>query len=638
MNKKKIAVFATGWSPEIIESYINGMIDGFKKDNVDLYLFLNYALTTSKDYIITGELNIYNLPDLNDFDGAVIIGNGLDFSGLFEEITLRCKNANIPAVCTGRKPENGAYFVGSDNRVGARELYEHIVNDHNCTDVVFIAGSADNPDSNTRLNVLRECLEAKGYSLPDSRICYTDWLPGEAAEYVSNWHLSGRKMPQAFICANDTLAMPVCDVLRNSGYKVPDDLIVTGYDYEFFCRIYDPAITSVNQCFDKIGMESASLLLDLIAGIKRPRRMLVPSRFVKSESCGCFMESDANDDRRVACKAFFHNNMKQSMFTSQLAMMETTLMEGKSVEEFGRNFAEYMKNHSNRYEGNTFHLLLEPSYAQSIIDPNTVFNTTKYSDILNVVVTMDNGHISYNETMEKNKLVPFISDEIKENRFFVFLPIHEREKNYGYIVFGDDVSKISDYNYLNSYILRISTILEMYRQRLSMNFMNVKLMEYSATDALTHVKNRAAYEEMEKKLTNEIMKDIDYQFGIMMFDINNLKKINDELGHEYGDQYIVGSCMLICNIYKCSPVYRIGGDEFVCVLTGTDYERRDDLMLELQRSMKELQIKDIPFHEKYSVACGMAVYNPDVDSSVSDVFNRADDAMYENKVAMKACR
>ncbi|MCR5308017.1 MAG: GGDEF domain-containing protein [bacterium] len=152
-------------------------------------------------------------------------------------------------------------------------------------------------------------------------------------------------------------------------------------------------------------------------------------------------------------------------------------------------------------------------------------------------------------------------------------------------------------------------------------------------DALTHVKNKTAYEEKKEEIEKQI-KNGNATFGIVMADINSLKIINDKYGHGKGDEYIIGACMLISKIYKHSPVYRIGGDEFVVVLQGEDYENRDELIEkakeELNKAMND-ETKD-PWN-RYSAAIGMSIFEKDDDFDT--VFRRADKKMYENKAKIK---
>ena len=96
-------------------------------------------------------------------------------------------------------------------------------------------------------------------------------------------------------------------------------------------------------------------------------------------------------------------------------------------------------------------------------------------------------------------------------------------------------------------------------------------------DALTRVKNKAAYDEKTDSLSWDIM-NLAARFGIVMVDLNFLKVINDKYGHDKGNEYIVGSCRVVCDTYVHSPVYRIGGDEFLVVLEGQDYDNREELL------------------------------------------------------------
>ncbi|MBQ7706365.1 MAG: sensor domain-containing diguanylate cyclase [Lachnospiraceae bacterium] len=153
-------------------------------------------------------------------------------------------------------------------------------------------------------------------------------------------------------------------------------------------------------------------------------------------------------------------------------------------------------------------------------------------------------------------------------------------------------------------------------------------------DALTGVGSKTAYTKKIDKL-NKMIKEEDAEFAFVMVDINNLKNINDDHGHKSGDLYIKGCCHMICEAFKRSPVYRIGGDEFVVILIGSDYENRkelcDNLMTAYEASYN--QKKTEPWL-RYSAAVGMAERIAE-DMTAEPVFRRADKAMYENKAKIK---
>ena len=151
-------------------------------------------------------------------------------------------------------------------------------------------------------------------------------------------------------------------------------------------------------------------------------------------------------------------------------------------------------------------------------------------------------------------------------------------------------------------------------------------------DPLTGVGNRAAFNQKTEDLLNEINKGKLVKFAIIECDLNNLKLVNDLLGHEEGDSFIKKNCRVFCETFKHSPVYRIGGDEFVIIAQGSDYDDRDALMDKL-RSQQEPN--DPVKADKVSFAAGIAEYNPQIDESVADVLKRADSFMYINKKHIK---
>ena len=154
-------------------------------------------------------------------------------------------------------------------------------------------------------------------------------------------------------------------------------------------------------------------------------------------------------------------------------------------------------------------------------------------------------------------------------------------------------------------------------------------------DALTGVKNKAAYAEKVRELEGDIAAGR-ARFALVMIDLNHLKRINDSCGHENGDRYIVGACGLLCRIFKHSPVFRFGGDEFIVVLQGDDYASRDALFRNLSDAFDAtLRVKNAPAWQRFSVARGMAEYTGADGETVEQVFNRADSAMYHNKAWMK---
>ena len=166
----------------------------------------------------------------------------------------------------------------------------------------------------------------------------------------------------------------------------------------------------------------------------------------------------------------------------------------------------------------------------------------------------------------------------------------------------------------------------------------LELKELAVKDSLTGVRNKTGYDKEIQKLEAQI-KDGFTDFGVAMIDLNYLKLINDTYGHDKGNIAIIELCKIICSIFMHSPVFRVGGDEFVIILKDHDLNHIDELIQEFSLQMEKRQDDmNLENWEKTSAALGFAAFNKKSDTTYDDVFKRADTEMYKNKKAMKAAR
>lgn len=152
------------------------------------------------------------------------------------------------------------------------------------------------------------------------------------------------------------------------------------------------------------------------------------------------------------------------------------------------------------------------------------------------------------------------------------------------------------------------------------------------TDSLTGVKSKHAYVDWEQRMDERIgEREAGLEFAIVVLDVNGLKYINDTQGHKAGDAHVKAACMLICNEFKRSPVFRVGGDEFVVAMEGADYLNRAKLIEEFRAKVEaNLATNGVVVSE------GIAEYAAGSDKRVQLVFERADVLMYERKEQLKA--
>ncbi|MCR5419662.1 MAG: GGDEF domain-containing protein [Lachnospiraceae bacterium] len=160
--------------------------------------------------------------------------------------------------------------------------------------------------------------------------------------------------------------------------------------------------------------------------------------------------------------------------------------------------------------------------------------------------------------------------------------------------------------------------------------------EMANRDALTGIRNKRGYDAEVARVNERIVAGLTH-VGIVMVDMNELKNVNDTYGHEKGDRVICNLCDILCSIFKRSPVFRIGGDEFVVVAENQDFKNIEKNVEQFKacivRSIKEEELE--PW-ERTNASIGYAIYDKDKDCGIEDTLKRADENMYEDKRKMRS--
>ena len=168
----------------------------------------------------------------------------------------------------------------------------------------------------------------------------------------------------------------------------------------------------------------------------------------------------------------------------------------------------------------------------------------------------------------------------------------------------------------------------------SIREMASKLEIYVYRDKLTGLRNAAAYISKAADLDSQSKLVSELSYGVVIFDANFLKKVNDKYGHEAGNELLRHAAKVIREVFSRSPVYRIGGDEFAAILEREDYENREKLLKVFDEKVEQEHFKAAGDTLTVSVARGLGTY--ELGMTFSEVSKKADVAMYEHKSALKA--
>ena len=196
----------------------------------------------STDYDI-GESNIFETIKYEILDGLIVMSETIKDENILNNIISKAKEHGIYTVCVDKRIE-GCYNIEFNYRSAFSAIVRHVVEKHDCRTINLVAGLKDNYFSEERIQCCRKVLEEHGIELDPRRIMYGDFWSEPTAKAFDEFMLSGLEMPEAFICCNDSMAIAICSKLKEYGYSIPDDVIVTGFDGILEEKYHIPRLTT----------------------------------------------------------------------------------------------------------------------------------------------------------------------------------------------------------------------------------------------------------------------------------------------------------------------------------------------------------------------------------------------------------
>ena len=623
--KKKIAVCANGWNYDMLQEALMGIREYAEKEDFDIFVFLSFASYSEHTSLMQGELNIYKLMNPIGYDGIIVFSTALNSVETAVSVCQEAKDCGVPVVSVGMELE-GISSVCVSNDEGMRELVEHLIEEHNVKRVVYIGGTPDHVDSRARLDVTRKTLEAHGLKLDDADIKYGKWTSRYTYMAIDDVCDSGKGLPDAFICANDIMAMAACTELEAKGYLVPQDVIVTGFDNCRDGKDFYPALSTVEQNYKEIGHKACRIIFDEIHGNRETVREKVDSHFSCGESCGCKGEKDYAAMHIAYCRHLFKRNSDSKLLEQNERVMQQWLTDTPSYSALKETLCRhYLNNH--QFEGKGFYICIYKEYFENVMMSEKELWAKGKSSKIEALVALKDDKIVTDMQVSADTIVPGYCKNEGEQHIYFIMPMHYFENNYGYVV-------LTDFTYLTAENM-LYPYMEKLQQSIRLMRTNMRLRPLRDRDQLTGLYNRFGYEDKALSLYRASIENKTYVM-VMFVDINYMKNINDEFGHLHGDNAIrTVAAAINANVsYDAIPI-RFGGDEFLIIEPDCDHEKAEQIrkaILEyLERKNRE---KSAPYD--ISVSIGFTVTDPveHPEVGLSEYIRDADRLMYEIKKEM----
>jgi len=622
MKKKRIAVFGNGWSNEFYKYTLEGIKAEAEKDNVDVFAFVSYVLWDKSPQSML-QLNIIDVVNPEEFDGAILLTNTMNDAEEHKRITAKFKEAGVPMLSVEGKL-HGVPCIQTENYHGMYELMEHMAKKHGLKKFVYVHGIEGNAEDAIRYRAFKDAV--KEFGLEEIGELDGEFGYSRAFDETQKWIDEGKELPDVFVCANDHMAIGAMTALYQNGITVPDKVRVTGFDNIDEGKRTFPMLATVSRGWDKMGVRAYK---ELKRQIERPDpdfEMIYDSVFVPSESCGCEASEEDTKCRMEQVRGGYAEKIARAIFDAFFQEMNLAAVKTGSKEEFPNTMGKVFSSYN--FLGKNFWLCIEPEIFE--LEDKVYTHCVKgYSEKLDVIYRKQDGKSCKPFRFDTKELVPgYVKDE-NTSDLFIICPLNYQDFLIGYTVSKNDPTMLYSQEQ-RRWVYYMENAFMSLRQNIFTLKANRKLQEIAMTDFLTGLYNRTGVEDVlfsyvekqKKKGKNTVL---------LFADIDRMKLINDNFGHLEGDVAIrATSSALISSCPKGFKMGRYGGDEFIAV---GDYDETGDVeefCLKITENIKNyIELLHLSF--PLSVSVGGQIIKPDSEGSIPDYIRAADKSMYERK-------
>lgn len=616
--RKKIAVYIGEVGGTFQHTLMDVITPKANALGYDVLAFCSFGSYNFDILYAEGEKASIYLADPSTFDGIIVTEDLFDVPGMGDELYEKLKmEAKCPVVYL-RTQRDGFYSILLENMVSIENMVRHFTDDHGFKDICYMSGKKGNLDAIERMQGFLNVMEEKGIPVTDNMIFHGDFWRDDGEEAI-DWFMQGRdKYPEAIVCANDYMALSICDELRSRGVRVPEDVCVSGFDFIEEAKMYEPTLTSLEVDFVGMSERAIDIIHNVNCGIEEEYIQRLPAKLRLNKSCGCG-EQQGLGDVAIIIEA----NYRKTASMKNIMLLGVEYQDCFTLDEYMAAADKF--RYCIQADKNFFCLVDRNEEGANDIENDSSF--TEQMVLHRVLEGKTDRTICHKEFPRRNLLPDEYWSEDKPNNYF-FFTIHFKNIVHGYMVSANPTRDWFDI-YTQSYLLNLGTAIEngLVHSRLE------QLEEIRALyqkDALTGLYNRRGFEKLlrEKFISSRISGE---DFSIASIDMDNLKGINDTFGHDAGDNALKNIADALESVMEegefCA---RIGGDEFSAVLNPNRHlqfkQKFDNAIGERSQKIDDYDL---------GASVGICDINEDINSTLIGCIKVADTRMYEDKRTKK---
>lgn len=617
----RICLLISIWSSEYLKLVLDGIKSRIANSNIKVDVFVGFDIDEWNGISIEKEREFFSLVETEAYDGALVAIGGVNYLDAILAATKKFTDKNMPVISI-ESPVPNASMVRSDNYDAFFHIVEHMLRDHGCETISYIGGHEAAPDAKIRYQAFMDCCEK--YRIPEENIFarHYSYMFEDGKIAYEDFKKVGRHLPDVVICANDSMARGYCEAALADGYRAPKDYLITGFDNDSLSHNYIPSMTTVDANVGDSAYTAMDLLIKKLGGQDIPELTITKERVVRAQSCGCVSIDSYAEEKILAlhkAQEWFDNRN----LSNRLALQYISSC--ASIEDLQKQLDAYCGFLRCEHVG----IALNSSILNGKFDAKY----EGYDD--EMVMVTRTGIFNLNRHED---LYPQYIKERKGNEVFVVAPIYYESSTLGYVCYSmnEKMFSIMERRSVSGYL---GVAIESLRQNIALKCMNDEIEKInrqlkvlSVTDSLTGLYNRLGYAQLGENFYNENNGEVYFLY----IDMDRLKYINDNEGHDAGNVALVGIAKGIQTIFPKEDLQiRMGGDEFLVI-------GRFENEFEIQSKMKKLEEflseygKDNNLPIELTASMGYVIGNSEEEGiPFEEMVKAADAKMYEVKMAKK---
>ena len=555
-NKRVIGICMT----IIFNSYHCDLIDKIKKEaekhGFGIIVYNSTLDFYNDDAYDIGAKYVYDIIDYDIVDALVVFSDNFHLPKIVDGIIENGKKAGVPVLVTDCFYE-GCYCLEMDYREAYKDLMNHVIRDHGAKKTFLISGRrGDDTESQKREAIYKEVLAENGLPFTEDMIDYGGYWRNPARDCIDRLHAKSKEMPEAIFCTNDYMAIAAIERLQELGYRVPEDVKVTGFDGVPDIEFFSPRVSTCKEDMDKTVEELVRIADGAMQGKLQPGKYLRKYKMSIGNSCGCMNEAEKVFD---LSKLYFLNHSMEDHETYMQGSLNNLLL-CSSYSQIAAVISKYLLDNS--------YICLEPEFVHSL---QVEENLDEPDNMLYLIWSRNNINENYEKRMHIKKLVPGIENwEQDKDSVYILTSIYVADTPCGYYAV-----KLSDETRVAAHMIhRISKTLNvaftMLQNHVSRKCMQESIKQAALTNMITGLPNLKGAENWFESFCRR--EDVHKKpFAITIYTLTQYKYIYENYGIDEIEEVLgfIAKTLKAANQYMCY-IAHINENEFLVVTYGED--------------------------------------------------------------------